>query len=84
MDNKNLFMAIAVSLAILFGWQLFVEGPRQEAQLAEQERQAAIIQENIKANGKLASDGSIQLPPAVHNNIINTNSKPRNEVISSN
>ena len=77
-------MAIAVSLAILFGWQFFVEGPRQEAQLAEQERQAAIMKENIKANGKLASDGSIQLPPAVHNNMMNANTKPRNEVISAN
>ena len=84
MDNKNLFMAIAVSLAILFGWQFFVEGPRQEAQLVEQERQAAIMKENIKANGKLASDGSIQLPPAVHNNMMNANTKPRNEVISAN
>ena len=77
-------MAIAVSLAILFGWQFFVEGPRQEAQLVEQERQAAIMKENIKANGKLASDGSIQLPPAVHNNMMNANTKPRNEVISAN
>ncbi|MDG2313064.1 MAG: membrane protein insertase YidC [Alphaproteobacteria bacterium] len=84
MDNKNLFMAIAVSLAILFGWQFFVEGPRQEAQLVEQERQAAIMKENIKANGKLATDGSIQLPPAVHNNMMNANTKPRNEVISAN
>jgi YidC/Oxa1 family membrane protein insertase len=84
MDNKNLFMAIAVSLAILFGWQFFVEGPRQEAQLVQQERQAAIMKENLKASDKMASDGSIQLPPDVNNNMVNAKTKPRNEVISSN
>jgi len=41
MDQKNLILAIALSLAILLGWQTLVEQPKQEAALAEQERLAA-------------------------------------------
>ncbi|MDH3737544.1 MAG: membrane protein insertase YidC [Alphaproteobacteria bacterium] len=45
MDQKNLFLAIGVSLAILLGWQYFFELPRQEALLAEQQRQAELAQQ---------------------------------------
>lgn len=38
MDSKNLILAIALSLAILLGWQTFVEQPKQEAAEAEQLR----------------------------------------------
>ena len=39
MDTKNLILAIALSLAILLGWQTFVEQPRQAERQAEIERQ---------------------------------------------
>ena len=39
MDQKNLILAIALSLAILLGWQTLVEQPRQEAAEAELQRQ---------------------------------------------
>jgi len=39
MDTKNLILAIALSLAILLGWQTFIEQPRQAQELAELERQ---------------------------------------------
>lgn len=39
MDTKNLILAIAASLAILLGWQTFVEQPRQAEIQAELERQ---------------------------------------------
>ena len=39
MDTKNLILAIALSLAILLGWQTFVEQPRQAERQAELERQ---------------------------------------------
>ena len=42
MDQKNLIVAIALSLAILLGWQFMVEGPKQEARKAEEQRQAEL------------------------------------------
>jgi len=36
-NNRNVFIAIALSLAILLGWQYFVAGPRIEAQRQQQE-----------------------------------------------
>ncbi len=33
-DHRNLFLAIILSLAVLLGWQQFVEKPRYEAQQA--------------------------------------------------
>ena len=39
MDTKNLILAIAMSLAILLGWQTFVEQPQQAERQAELERQ---------------------------------------------
>lgn len=39
MDQKNLILAIALSLAILLGWQTLVEQPKQEQAQAERERQ---------------------------------------------
>jgi len=26
-DNRNLLLAVALSMAVLFGWQVFVVGP---------------------------------------------------------
>ena len=39
MDQKNLIVAIAISLAILLGWQFFVANPQQEQARLERERQ---------------------------------------------
>ncbi|MBZ8133821.1 membrane protein insertase YidC [Afifella sp. IM 167] len=36
-NNRNVFIAIALSLAILLGWQYFIAGPRIEAQRQQQE-----------------------------------------------
>ncbi len=38
MDQKNLIFAIALSLAILLGWQMLIEQPRQEQAEAELQR----------------------------------------------
>src|SRR5262245_38365011 len=41
MEQKNLWIAIALSAAILIGWTVFIEGPRMTAQQqAQQEQQA--------------------------------------------
>jgi YidC/Oxa1 family membrane protein insertase len=39
-DQKNLILAIAISVVIMVGFQLFFEGPRRERELALQQQQA--------------------------------------------
>jgi YidC/Oxa1 family membrane protein insertase len=43
-DQRNLFIAIAISLAILIGFQVFVEGPRLERLRAQQAAEQALQQ----------------------------------------
>ena len=38
-DQKNLFLAIVLSLTILLGFQFLVEGPRQEQRRQQQQQQ---------------------------------------------
>ncbi|SNY90455.1 protein translocase subunit yidC [Cohaesibacter sp. ES.047] len=71
-NNRNLFLAIALSFIVLFGWQYFVAGPQLDAERARQEELAA--QEAAKqadtANQETASsttphvatDGSATVP----------------------
>ena len=44
-DNKNFILAIVLSMAIIFGWQIFYAQPEIERQRAEQARQAEIAQQ---------------------------------------
>ncbi|MBT3532335.1 MAG: hypothetical protein HN478_00555, partial [Rhodospirillaceae bacterium] len=37
MEQRNLLLAVAASIAILLGWQFLFEGPRLEKQRAAQE-----------------------------------------------
>ncbi|WP_316862298.1 membrane protein insertase YidC [uncultured Cohaesibacter sp.] len=39
-NNRNLFLAIALSFIVLLGWQYFVAGPRMEAERLRQEQLA--------------------------------------------
>ena len=39
-NNRNFFLALALSFAVLMGWQFFVAAPRMEAEKARQERLA--------------------------------------------
>ncbi len=48
-DNKNLLIAVLLSMAVIFGWQFFIAGPQLKA---EQERQAATA-----AQQKAAGEG---------------------------
>ncbi len=45
-DQQNLFMAVILSIAVLVGWQYFIEAPRIEAERA---RQAALEQSRPEA-----------------------------------
>lgn len=48
-ENRNMILAIALSLAVLLGWQYFVAGPRlQKAQLAEQATQQQAADQQAK------------------------------------
>ncbi|WP_026379492.1 membrane protein insertase YidC [Afifella pfennigii] len=60
-NNRNVFIAIALSLGILLAWQYFVAGPQIEAQ--RQQQQAA--QQLAESGTQAPSAGSgAQVPPA--------------------
>jgi len=43
-EQKNMFVAVAISIMILIGWQYFIERPKhekQQAQIEQQQQQAA-------------------------------------------
>ncbi|MBT6123533.1 MAG: membrane protein insertase YidC, partial [Candidatus Puniceispirillum sp.] len=48
-DNRNLIMAIALSMVVLFGWQMFVIKPQLEQEAAQQE----LLAEQAKAEAAL-------------------------------
>ena len=51
-DQRNLILAIALSVAVIFGFQFFYEMPRQrEAQLRQAAQQAEQVQETTTAPG---------------------------------
>ena len=43
-DNRNLLLAVALSMAVLFGWQILVVGPEMEKEAAQQQ----LLQSNRK------------------------------------
>lgn len=49
-DKKNMIIAIALSAAIIFGWQFFFELPKAEKQRAAQEAQQAELAQQQAAN----------------------------------
>ena len=58
-ENRNLILAIALSMTVLFGWQMFVIGPELEKEAAQQaliaEQEAAAV-----AAGSVSNDGTPQ------------------------
>ena len=54
-DQRNMIIAIALSIAILLGFQYLVEKPRHEERLAEQARQEALQAEQAASNAPPAS-----------------------------
>ncbi|HZD26476.1 MAG TPA: membrane protein insertase YidC, partial [Alphaproteobacteria bacterium] len=57
-DQRNLFIAIAVSLAILLGFQYFYEAPRNKARQAEQQAQQQ--SEQAQQPGQKTAQGGTQ------------------------
>jgi YidC/Oxa1 family membrane protein insertase len=63
-DNRNMILAIVLSMIVLFGWQFFIAGP----QLEQAQRQAELqAQQQAQADQALATpsaDGSAAATPA--------------------
>ncbi len=67
-NNKNFILAMALSLAVLIGWQYFVVSPRIEA-----ERKAAEIE---TARETASNGGKLEKTPAANDSTIPSASKP--------
>lgn len=52
-DKKNMIIAIALSAAIIFGWQFFYEMPRVEKLRVAQEAQQAVLAQQQAASGNV-------------------------------
>lgn len=55
-DQRNLLLAIVLSVAILFGWQFFIEAPRVAEQQAALEAEQAAAGENTDLEGLASTD----------------------------
>lgn len=58
-DQKNLILTIVISVAILFGFHFFYERPRQQAAMAEAQRQQALQVEQDQTPGTLPQAGTV-------------------------
>ncbi|MCY1707879.1 membrane protein insertase YidC [Pannonibacter sp. SL95] len=66
-DNRNTFIAIALSLVILLGWQYFIVGPQMEqqrAELAQQEAARQAANPQAQAPAPAGTAGSAAIPGA--------------------
>ena len=73
-NNRNMIIAIVLSIVVLFGWQFLVAGP----QLEQSQRRAAIEQQQAAADTGLATpaaDGSVT-PAATATQAAGTGSNP--------
>ena len=69
-ENRNLIMAVALSMIVLLGWQIFVIQPEMEKEAAEQERIAAeMAQSAATANdsGQLSASAASGTPAIINN-----------------
>lgn len=76
-DNRNVILAVVLSMLVLFGWQFFVAGPQleraqQQAEIAAQQQQdaqsAALATPSTPSTGSVVTDASMPgrcaAPPA--------------------
>ena len=66
-DQKNMFLAIGLSLLVILGWQYFIGGPqlerqREEAKLRQQQQQQQPAQQS--APGTIPEPGAVSQPGA--------------------
>ena len=69
-ENRNLIMAVALSMIVLLGWQIFVIQPEMEKEAAEQERIAAEMAQSaaIANDSGQPSASAASGTPAIINN----------------
>ena len=58
-NNKNVFLAIALSALVIFGWQYFIATPQMKA---EQARQAQLAQQEKKPQGAATPGAAPSIP----------------------
>ncbi len=63
MDQRNLLLAVVLSLAILVTWEVFIGGPQRE-QLIEQVQQAEIPEAPVGESAEIPSPGATKAPGA--------------------
>ena len=59
-ENRNLIMAVALSMIVLLGWQILVIQPEMQREAAEQERVAAEMAKSVAA-GKATGQPSVSV-----------------------
>jgi YidC/Oxa1 family membrane protein insertase len=64
-DNRNLILAVALSAAVLLGWEYFIAGPQMRAQQAQQAHQAQLHHETKPAAQAAAGSETPQAQAAV-------------------
>lgn len=60
-NKKNLILAIVISISILFGWTIFVEGPRQEKRQAQEQARQEQLQAEQEAKGTAGGNTAPEL-----------------------
>lgn len=85
-DNRNMFLFVGIAAAILFGYQFFYEGPRQEV-IADKARASLELRktqhaEAVKNGTALASDAPVQSSLGFDAPVIKEMPKPRGDVIT--
>ena len=63
-ENRNMILAIALSMAVLFGWQVFVVGPELEKEAARQQAVAEMQAAEAKAGNATPQAGAATATPS--------------------
>jgi YidC/Oxa1 family membrane protein insertase len=63
-DNRNMFLAIALSLAIILGWQFLVIEPRLEAEREAQRQAEQRAEQTTETPAPTATQSTAQIPAA--------------------
>ena len=69
-ENRNLIMAVALSMIVLLGWQIFVIQPEMEKEAAEQDRIAAEMAQSATTpnnNGQPSASAASGTPAIINN-----------------
>ena len=60
-ENRNLILAVSLSMIVLLGWQMFVIQPELEKEAAEQQRIATELA-SIKSDNSISQSPTVDTP----------------------